>query len=578
MTYILNTLPSDESQVPQSEPLPGMVRNAAGGYAYALPDLATLNRFLIIGSESGTYYQNSTDLTTANVACLMRLLDAGNLDAVRLIGSVSQRGLAPKNDHAIVALAFALGHSNNDVFWTAAQEISNVIRTGTHLYLLMESLKRTGGLRRRRVRTQIGHFLAAQSARSFEMNTVKYGARHNWSMAQVLDVVRPRSSSPAWNAVAWWANYRSKGWSDSDGNPRYLPRDVTLNIGSKRAGYESFEMDMLADTPLIAAYEAAHWAESEQQIVRLIVDSHLPWEAIPTQWLGSAAVWDALLWNMKPEAMLRNLARMTANGLLTAGSAEHIAHIERTLTNHEILSRARLHPMKFLVALRTYMSGQSARGSSSWRPVPAIGEIIEQGFYNAFEFVAPTGKRRLFAVDVSHSMTQGVADFPGLSARDVAACLMMVLKRTEPGSEMVAFSDGQRQGKFLSRYGTTDNMVTPIEVESNATLAEVSKLMADLNFGGTDCALPVLWASEAGKVFDSVEIITDNETYFGGVHPSAALRAYRQKIDRPTRMVSIGVTATNYTIADPNDPLMFDIAGFSADMPQVLSAFVKGQM
>lgn len=577
MSYILDTMPSDESGVPQTQPLPGMVRNNAGGYSYALSDLATLNRFLIIGSEGGTYYQNQADATTQNIACLNRLLDAGNLDAVRLIGSVSQRGLSPKNDHAIVALAIALSHSNNDVFWTASEQIGNVIRIGTHLYLLMESLKRTGGLRRKRVRVAIARFLAGWSSRTLEVNTVKYGSRHGWSMNQVFDIIRPRSVSPAWNAVAWWMNYRSKGWTGADGAPRYLPRDITIGVGSKREGYESFAIDMLSDTPLIAAFEAAHWAETEQQIIRLILDSFLPWEAIPTQWLASANVWEALIWSMKPEAMMRNLARMTVNGLITSGSNDVLDRINAVLTSEESLSQARLHPMKLLIALRTYTSGRSARGNATWTPVSEVGEILERGFYNAFRYVAPTGMRRLLAVDVSHSMTAPVLDFPGLSARDVAACLMMVLKRREPSAKMVAFSDGGQSGKWLSR-STHEKVVTPIDIEANATLAQVSQFMANLNFGGTDCALPILWADRFGFDFDSFEIITDNETYAGAIHPSAAIRQYRTKTGIPARMATIGVTSTGFSIADPKDPMMLDVVGLTPDMPSILASFVKGEV
>ena len=45
-------------QTPQSEPIPGsaQVPNSAGGYAFAVDDWARLERFLILGSEGGSYY------------------------------------------------------------------------------------------------------------------------------------------------------------------------------------------------------------------------------------------------------------------------------------------------------------------------------------------------------------------------------------------------------------------------------------------------------------------------------------------------------------------------------------------
>jgi 60 kDa SS-A/Ro ribonucleoprotein len=38
----------------------------------------------------------------------------------------------------------------------------------------------------------------------------------------------------------------------------------------------------------------------------------------------------------------------------------------------------------------------------------------------------------------------------------------------------------------------------------------------------------------------------------------------------------IGMTATNFTIADPNDPGTLDVAGFDAAVPQIVSEFARG--
>jgi 60 kDa SS-A/Ro ribonucleoprotein len=36
------------------------------------------------------------------------------------------------------------------------------------------------------------------------------------------------------------------------------------------------------------------------------------------------------------------------------------------------------------------------------------------------------------------------------------------------------------------------------------------------------------------------------------------------------------MTATDFTIADPNDPRTLDVAGFDADTPSVISGFSRG--
>ena len=60
--------------MPDREPIPGanQVPNSAGGYAWELDDWARLDRFLILGSEGGTYYVSERKLTKDNAACVAR--------------------------------------------------------------------------------------------------------------------------------------------------------------------------------------------------------------------------------------------------------------------------------------------------------------------------------------------------------------------------------------------------------------------------------------------------------------------------------------------------------------------------
>ena len=55
----------NQRQTPQTEPIPGklMVANSAGGYAFAVDKWRRLTRFLVLGSEGGTYYITQKALT-----------------------------------------------------------------------------------------------------------------------------------------------------------------------------------------------------------------------------------------------------------------------------------------------------------------------------------------------------------------------------------------------------------------------------------------------------------------------------------------------------------------------------------
>ncbi|HVH97813.1 MAG TPA: hypothetical protein VM869_03855, partial [Enhygromyxa sp.] len=58
---------------PQSEPAsPKQAPNNAGGYSFVLDDRARLERFLILGSEGGTYYVSERALTIDNAHCVER--------------------------------------------------------------------------------------------------------------------------------------------------------------------------------------------------------------------------------------------------------------------------------------------------------------------------------------------------------------------------------------------------------------------------------------------------------------------------------------------------------------------------
>src|SRR5581483_7315445 len=95
----------------QSQPIPGtdQVRNSAGGYAWAVDDWKRLDRFLILGSEGGSYYASEQKLTVENAEAVRRCIAADGARVVARIVEISDAGRAPKNDPALFALAMAAG-------------------------------------------------------------------------------------------------------------------------------------------------------------------------------------------------------------------------------------------------------------------------------------------------------------------------------------------------------------------------------------------------------------------------------------------------------------------------------------
>lgn len=525
-----NILKSIPLRIPQMRPLnKRQVRNDAGGFVYATDRWAQLDRFLILGAEGGTFYASQDRQVTRNYDALLACLKEDGPRTVARIKDVSVRGLAPKQDPAIFALAVAASQGDLETRSLALAAVTDVCRTASTFFQFLEELKAFRKLTGRAVKRAIETWYSERSVGQLAYQVVKYRTRAGWTHQDAIRVGHP---SPG-----------------GDGQREALYRYVA------RGEWPS----EIAKPATLVGFEAVQRAVKAKEVADLIVQYGLPREAVPTEFLKSAEVWEALLESMPLTALIRNLGNMTKIGLLAPGNAA-TRRVEAKLGDREYLRKSRVHPMQVLVALKTYASGRGLKGQGQWVPVSAIRAALDDSFYAAFENVSPTGKRFLVGVDVSSSMAWSGGLPGGLSACEVAAAMSMVWAATEPTCEVMGFCD-----RFVN-LGFTRKM----------SLEEAISRAQQSNFGSTDCALPMLWAAETGREFDVFVVITDNETWSGQVHPSVALDRYRARYVADARQVVLATSATPFTIADPRDPLALDIVGFSADVPAVISAFVGG--
>jgi 60 kDa SS-A/Ro ribonucleoprotein len=245
--------------------------------------------------------------------------------------------------------------------------------------------------------------------------------------------------------------------------------------------------------------------------------------------------------------------------VLTPISAETRLVMDR-LTDVEQLRRARVHPVAVLAALVTYQQGHGMRGTQTWTPVPQIVDALDQAFYKAFQHVEPTRKRLVLALDVSGSMGMGqVAGVPGLTPRVASAAMALVTAVTERRVTIVGFS----------------HELIPLTITPRQRLDDVVKAISNIPFGATDCAQPMLWALQNGVQADAFIIYTDNETWFGQIHPAQALQQYRERTGIAAKLVVVGMTANKVSIADPADAGMLDVVGFDTAVPQLISDFIQ---
>lgn len=517
---------------PQSEPIPRTVPNSAGGHAFAISDWARLDRFLVLGSEGGSYYAGERTLTRENAAAVMRCIAEDGGRAVATIVAVSEAGRAPKQDPAIFALALAASAEAEATRRLALAALPRVCRTGTHLFQFADAVEAMRGWGRG-LRRAVGDWYRARPVEALAYQAVKYRQRGGWSHRDLLRLAHPETDEPARKALFDW---------------------ICRGTLSEEA------------PALVHAFAAVQSEGVDGAFAAAQARSHrLPWEALPTGLLTSRAVNEALIERMPVGALVRQLGRLTASGALAPFSAGS-EHVVSVLADRERLLKARLHPMALLIALKTYASGRGQRGRLSWEPVGAIVEALNAAFYTAFAGVEPTGQRLVLALDVSGSMGGGAVAGSALTPREAAAAMALVTAATEERWQVVGFTGGRRVADGL----------TPLPLGPSMRLDQAVAVTEGLPFGTTDCSLPMRWALERGVKADAFVIYTDSETWAGPVHPAEALRQYRERTGIAAKIVVVGLVSNGFSIADPEDAGMLDVVGFDTAAPALIADFLRG--
>lgn len=519
------------------------IRNSAGGFVYELDQWKALERFLVLGTEGGTYYVSEQKLTKDAAANVLKCIEADGKRVVDTVVAISDAGRAPKNDPAIFVLALASAAKNVDTRAYALAALPKVCRIGTHLFHFNQYVEQFRG-RGKTLNRAVKDWYQSKSIDDLAYGMVKYQQRDGWSHRDLLRLVRPKARSEQENILYKWA---VKGLDGLDANDiQNLPK-------------------------VIAAHEALKAVNGMTDVPRFIRDHNLSREMLPTELLTRADVWDALLDRMPLGAMVRNLGNMSKVGLLKPLSDASRIVCER-LSDPAAIRKARLHPVALLIAQKIYDQGKGLKGKGEWTAVPAVVDALNDAFYLAFNAIEPTGKRFLIGVDVSGSMGSPCGSLP-ISCAEGAAAMSLAIAATEKEHYIHGFSGGARyfdQAKHQPVDGFVDLGITP-----RMRLNDALKRTTDSNFGSTDCAIPMLWALRNNVKVDCFIVITDNETWQGNMHASQALSLYREKTGIAAKEVVVGMTATNFTIADPKDPLTIDVVGFDANVPAVVQDFAR---
>ncbi|KAI6184522.1 hypothetical protein M3Y97_00605500 [Aphelenchoides bicaudatus] len=562
------------------------VLNNAGGYVFEVTDQMRVRRFLILGSSGGTYYVSESDLKEECVEDLIRIIKAGKGDIIlKEIFDINKDNRAPKKDYMLYALALCARYGTKD--WSLISQndftkydgyiqhlqasafrlVPYVCKMATNLFMFIQFAEKVSKQYNqktgwgRMMKSAVACWYLKRQPKTLAIQLTKYRNRCGYTHRDNLRLSHadPKTISRDGDdkqaiLYDYLFYYACTGKLDKDFGDRYDDETVKTLKSSDVAKFMNAVLEIAKLKP-----------ENENECAQLIRENQLVREHVPTDLLNSATVWKALLEKMPMTAMIRNLSKMSALGLLTGQEPENQEWVDRVvenLTNEEKIKKAGIHPFNVLLAKSVYNQGSGVRGSLTFRTNPVISQALETAFLLAFKNVQPTNKRFLIALDVSGSMSSPMSGSV-LSCREAEIAMSMVALRTEPKTEVVGFSSN----------------LAKIDVNQETSFNEFYDKINRLSFDSTDCSLPMVWAKNEKKEFDVFIVYTDNETYFGNIHPFEALKQYRESSGiKDAKLIVVAFTGSKFTIADPTDPGMLDVVGFDSASPQLMAEFINGNL
>lgn len=387
-------------------------------------------------------------------------------------------------------------------------------------------------------------------ARQLAAQTTRVVRRHRWTHTDLLRLahVRPPQHRPG---VAVVLRYLARG----------LPAAAKM-VEEKEAEGGSIEEAREALAYLQAVHEVRH-TKDEQVAARLLEEHQLALEHVPSHLLRSKEVWLCLVRRLPLDELVAHVPRLSRGGLLARGPL--VGALRERLRSASEQSPPRLGPLETYALKRSLEAGRPKHHhhhhhrSSSHQ----LDDVVAALHEHSFKAVSPTGKRYLVAVDVRGPMTHGrTRGLDGLTPAEVSALMLQALVRTGDAVTAVAFS---ARG------------LTPLDVDGQMSLADISRRMRETPMGAVDVSLPLRWAREQKHLFDLVLVCTDNQTQSWSIHPAQALKEYRESCSLPdTRFIVCAMCSQGFSLAPPDELGMLDMAGCDSHTLQLIQDFAKG--
>lgn len=524
------------------------ILNSCNKEVFQISDIERIKRFLVLGSEGGTYYINETDLTKQNLSCIQRVLLTDEKEILlEIIKEYSINNKCKKQEPLIYLLACCVIYKQRDInlqdFRRKAYSLVNdICKIPTTLFMFIHYCK----------------YLSNQYNGSSGWNNLHKDAISNWYNKEIMLLAYQVTKYRERHSYTHRDILRLCHIIPQSENYQLLYKYIIKCLGKGEKFEIVFKDYTSSDTielyNYLKSYEELKQIEDINIIVNLINTYKFSREHIPTKLLNNPDIWNALLPNMPNIALLRNLNKITSLGLVNnKDKCDYIVN--------RILKMKGIHPIQMLISMRTYNNGFSDKGKLTWNPNKDIVNALNNAFYNLFQEIQSVNKRICICLDISGSMSFPISNST-ISASEVTCAMSMILKKASNNCEIMGFSN-----EFIY-----------LDIHPDKSLDDNLKNIQGLTFGNTDISLPFVWAMDNNLEFDAFIVMTDNETNCNKINPMTALNNYREKMNIPNcKLVVLATSATEFTIADPNDKYTLDISGFDASVAEIIQDFINDE-
>lgn len=540
---------------PISKPIIGretdMEQNAAGGYGFMLHAHTRVLRFLILGAV-GTLYATRQATAIENSLIVINMAKDDGETLVSMIEHVVTNNLAPSKSPAIFALAVAKVFGDENTRKAVYRVIANrnVLRTAGQLqdFMLDVNILAGGDLpngagMRRALKTWMRH----ESPRWLAEQFLKYRARSksvgNGKSVSITPTDLLRLARPSGRDMG----------ADFEQIFSWVTKGKLLNNNE----------DELSQ--YLSAFSEMQTTTDYRRIMELIELHRFTWESVPNSWfsdknqLERKCIWIALLKNMPPVAMIRNVTRMARYGVFDNLHSRSL--LIKRLVDADFVKNSGLHPVQIFNTYRVYSAGMSSRNiDNTWNVEPAIVDALEKAYYHSYATVVPTHKRIAFFMDLSGSMSAAtIASMEKMPAMHYAAVLALTLMKTE--------SDYMIKG-----FGTD---IEDLSFHGGMSIGDVLQYVSKIDYHwGTDVGMTIISLLQSRSVFDAVVIITDNESWQGN-NVSPLWKKYLSDVNPSAKLVYVAMEANKASMDDPFEMSSIELVGANADTPFCINSFIK---